>query len=191
MKKYRILSPDGFDIEMDKTYTEAEIPKAFEDFKERFKAQGYYSNSNREKIPLEDIQDLCRVIDTKRDLEDLLEEEGEYTECAEQYWSEDNDIIDYDLFKAKYDLVETGADADAIDAYIDLGTGDDDLSSFEESYIGKYNSDEDFAREMANETCSVDLKNLPWPQNCIDWEFAAKELMYDYSESNGYYFRNI
>ena len=26
---------------------------------------------------------------------------------------------------------------------------------------------------------------------CIDWEFASRELMYDYFEVDGYYFRNL
>lgn len=34
-------------------------------------------------------------------------------------------------------------------------------------------------------------KNASWPNTCIDWEQAARELMCDYSESNGYYFRSL
>lgn len=63
LKQYRILSPDGFDIEMDGLYTEAEIPQALENFKARFKTQGYYSNSNREHIALEDLIANCEVIE--------------------------------------------------------------------------------------------------------------------------------
>ncbi len=65
-----------------------------------------------------------------------------------------------------------------------------DASDIEEAYQGEHSSDEDFAREMADQLGAVD-ENAQWPMNCIDWEYAAKELMYDYSESNGHYFRNI
>jgi len=62
------------------------------------------------------------------------------------------------------------------------------LSDIEEAYNGQYSSDEDFAQDMAEQLGSID-ESAQWPQTCIDWERAAKELMYDYSEDNGHYFR--
>ena len=59
-----------------------------------------------------------------------------------------------------------------------------------EAYQGEYTSDEDFAQNMAEELGQID-KSAKWPNSCIDWEFAAKELMYDYFEANNYYFRNL
>lgn len=74
-------------------------------------------------------------------------------------------------------------------AYLNI-TSADDLRDFEEAYQGEYSSDEDFARDIAES-----LGELPaidqWPHYCIDWKYAARELMYDYSEENGYYFRNL
>jgi hypothetical protein len=64
-KTFRILSPDGFDIERDRTYKESELYQAGQDFLARFKAQGYYSNSNREHIALEDLLDECEIIEIK------------------------------------------------------------------------------------------------------------------------------
>lgn len=93
--------------------------------------------------------------------------------------------------KARQELIDGGADEAAIDAYIALGIGDEDLSDFEEAYQGQFPSDEDFAQDMAENLGAVDFKNSPWPQYCIDWEYAARELMMDYSEQNGYYFRNL
>ncbi len=62
VQKFRILSPDGFDIRMDKAnYTEKQVPKELEDFAKRYERQGYYS-SNRGRIPLEDIADYCSVV---------------------------------------------------------------------------------------------------------------------------------
>ena len=76
---------------------------------------------------------------------------------------------------------------DAVRAYASL-VGADFLESFQEAYQGEFNSDEDFARSIAADLGAID-KNASWPNNCIDWEKAAKELMYDYAEEGGYYFR--
>lgn len=43
---------------------------------------------------------------------------------------------------------------------------------------------------MADQLGAID-NSARWPQTCIDWEQAAKELRYDYSEDNGHYFRNL
>lgn len=89
-------------------------------------------------------------------------------------------------------MEEEGIDEDMLDAckaYISV-MGYDDLKDFEESYAGQFVSDEEFAQDMAENIGAID-KNAKWPNNCIDWEHAARELMYDYSEENGYYFRNI
>ena len=90
------------------------------------------------------------------------------------------------------DMAEEGIQEDMLDAvkaYIYLFTPDD-LRDFEEAYAGEFRDDADFAQDMADNLGAVD-NNLSWPHNCIDWEQAAHELMYDYSEHDGYYFRNL
>jgi hypothetical protein len=63
VQKFRILSPDGFDIRMDKAnYTEKQVPQALEDFAKRYERQGYYSSTQYGRIPLEDIADYCSVV---------------------------------------------------------------------------------------------------------------------------------
>lgn len=64
------------------------------------------------------------------------------------------------------------------------------LNDMEEAYNGQYRSDEDFAQNLADDLGAVD-QNLSWPNNCIDWEYAARELMMDYNEINGHYFRSM
>jgi hypothetical protein len=64
------------------------------------------------------------------------------------------------------------------------------LSDVDEAFSGEFSSDQDFALDMA-EQLGVKLRGQSWPFSCIDWEHAAKELMYDYCEENGYYFRNL
>lgn len=89
---------------------------------------------------------------------------------------------------------ECGYSAEVIEAFADLGNYSlSDLDAFfdalAESYSGEYSSDEDFAQDLAEQT-GFEQPNA-WPYNCIDWERAARDLMYDYSESNGHYFRSI
>jgi hypothetical protein len=60
---FRILSPDGLDIRMDKyEYKEDELENELKEFVKRYEKQGYYSMSNREEIPLKDIADYCQVV---------------------------------------------------------------------------------------------------------------------------------
>ena len=59
----------------------------------------------------------------------------------------------------------------------------------EEAYQGEYASDEEFAESMADDIGYE--RRAEWPYSCIDWEQAAKELMWDYTEDSNYYFRNL
>lgn len=60
MKKYQVLSPDGFTIEFDKwTYpTKKEMMDSFYKWKKRYELQGYYS-SNNGRIPLDKLEKYC------------------------------------------------------------------------------------------------------------------------------------
>jgi antirestriction protein len=90
------------------------------------------------------------------------------------------DYWDYiDVVNASY------LDVDVFKAGSDLGI---DYNNIEDAYSGEFDSDEDFAFEMAD-ACGFE-ESSTWPQNCIDWERAARDLMYDYCESDGHYFSN-
>lgn len=84
------------------------------------------------------------------------------------------------------ELIETYS-AEALEAAIECGVN---LEDFEEAYQGSFKSDGDFAEEMAESMGSID-RNAAWPNSYIDWERAARDLMMDYSEHNGHYFRNL
>lgn len=83
-----------------------------------------------------------------------------------------------DLEHLEWEAIEAGL-------YLDVS-----LSDMGESYAGYFNSDEDFAQDLAEQLGCID-RHAQWPYTCIDWTYAAKELMWDYSEHNGYYFRNM
>ena len=82
-------------------------------------------------------------------------------------------------------------------AYLALGiTSSEDAADIateiEEAYAGHFVSDEEFAKEQADATTSLNTKEMQaWPHYCIDWEWAAREIMMDYSKESGYYFRNV
>ena len=76
-------------------------------------------------------------------------------------------------------------DAEVFDAASALGIPTDRV---EELYQGEHSSDEKFAYELADEIGAID-HNASWPMSCIDWELAARELMMDYGEADGHYFR--
>lgn len=74
----------------------------------------------------------------------------------------------------------------------DLSTEDAQkiYNDFQEAYQGQYDSDEDFAQTLADELGYMKL-NMGWPYTCIDWEYAAREIMYDYFSEGNFYFRSI
>jgi hypothetical protein len=62
--KYNVISPDGFSITFDETYnTIKEAKKAFNEWKKRYKLQGYYSSTQYGRIPLKDLESYCSIIE--------------------------------------------------------------------------------------------------------------------------------
>jgi len=96
-----------------------------------------------------------------------------------------------EISKKAQDMAEHGSyEAEVYQAYIDnVGEKYTEAENVEEAYQGEYSSDEDFAQQLAEDIGAIQA-DMQWPYTCIDWEHAANELMYDYFESNGYYFRN-
>lgn len=62
-------------------------------------------------------------------------------------------------------------------------------SDAEDAYQGEYGSHEDFAEDIAIQLDMIG-HGASWPNNHIDWEAAAVDLMMDYSEHDRYYFRD-
>lgn len=63
MALYQAYSPDGFTIERGKSfYRKPETAqRAIDKFVKRFVHQGYYSKSNRERIPLWELEQQCTI----------------------------------------------------------------------------------------------------------------------------------
>ena len=137
------------------------------------------------------------------DLSDYSDEDEFFTACAEIHSDEeDPEFMFQDWEGPDFGMIsESGIDSqifeilqldendlEILEAWVSNGN-DPDIDAARDAYQGEYNSDEDFAQEMAEQLGYMD-KNVRWPFTCIDWEWAAKELMYDYFSSNGHYFRS-
>ena len=130
------------------------------------------------------------------------DEESFWAECAKLHADEDDAeymFQDWEGIPAEYIgesslspefwaymefLDNTHLDAAAVFAGLELGIP---LDSLEDAYQGEHDSDEDFAQELAD-SCGMVPDDLSWPVNCIDWERAARDLMFDYNAEGGHYF---
>ena len=78
---------------------------------------------------------------------------------------------------------------EVISAYFD-NCGVASLDDVEEAYQGEHNSDEDFAYQLGEDIGL--LSGMDESLHCyFDWSSWTRDLMYDYFESNGHYFRNL
>jgi antirestriction protein len=66
---------------------------------------------------------------------------------------------------------------------------EDIAAEIDECYQGKWNSDSEFVQQLL-EDCGDIPKDLP-VYVYIDWEATARDVMMDYCEQDGYYFRNL
>jgi antirestriction protein len=89
-------------------------------------------------------------------------------------------------------LETTHLDIEVVEAYCSnfCYPSDIEIDKIEEAYAGQFDSDEDFATDML-EQCG-DLDSIPEGlRYYFDYSAYARDLMYDYFEVNGYYFRNL
>lgn len=63
MAQFEVFSPDGFAISREETYPSVEV--ALEKLKEwikRYEFQGYYSSNKYGRIPLDELEQECQVV---------------------------------------------------------------------------------------------------------------------------------
>ncbi len=80
------------------------------------------------------------------------------------------------------ELLEDGADADAIEAFIEL-YGEEELGNFEDAYQGEMTGAE-FAEQLVTDCYCMDIPSFV----CVDWEATWQQLEYDYDEQDGHIF---
>jgi antirestriction protein len=125
-----------------------------------------------------------------------------FLEIAENNSIEDYELIDKNDIQIDYSDLPNWLGENSLEDFFDNypNSSHDDLDLWEaahdcgvefcnvdEAYSGQFNSDEEFAQDLCDQLGEIP-KDLPSYIH-IDWDMTAHELMYDYSESNGYYFR--
>lgn len=88
--------------------------------------------------------------------------------------------------EVREELIENGVEEAVIDAYASL-VGEEYIEDIEEAYQGKWASDEWFVQELLDGTGELPT-DLPAYIH-IDWESTARDIMMDYMEQDGHYFR--
>lgn len=159
------------------TYKGKEIEFSFDPYNDCTDLDGLKDMAQMEIETSEDFEVEADGIETDK----IIVEITDFDEVPDK-WANDNDV--WDFAEA---FAECEQDIDVIVAALECGVNPSDI---DEAYQGSYKDDEDFAYETAMSIGAID-KNASWPNSCIDWEHAAKELMYDYSEHNGHYFRSL
>lgn len=98
-------------------------------------------------------------------------------EAKKELGSEEVEAVVKEIGTDGEDIVLAGLNADV------------ELENIAEAYNGKWDSDEEFTRDLV-ESCGDIPKDLPIYIH-IDWEATASDIMMDYTEENRYYFRNL
>ena len=109
----------------------------------------------------------------------------EYSDLCEKYSPDAVDALhnqgcDSAMLKQVWHCVRLALD------FIDWGC--EELEHFEDCYVGEYDSEEDFAREIVNDCYDLE-KQMGHLANYFDYDAYARDLfMYDYYYDNGYVF---
>lgn len=130
----------------------------------------------------EEFYDYCKELHEDEDDAEFMFHD--YEGIPEKFISEshlDDDYWDYQ------ETINNCHNPEAMAAYVGEGY---EASDFDEAYQGEFDSDEKFAEDFAEQVGAID-NNAQWPNSCIDWEWAARELMYDYFSVDGHYFRSL
>ena len=128
----------------------------------------------------DEFLDYCRELHKDEEDPELMYQDFE--EFPKRYYSES--YINSDLWEW---LALDDNEKDILEAYLECFGYDGTIKDAMDAYVGQYNSDIDFTMEWL-EMCGDIPKNLPSIIH-IDWEATARDLMMDFNESNGFYFR--
>jgi antirestriction protein len=113
---------------------------------------------------------------------------------AKIFYSSSCDAFSLDAWVSFFDDVKRShLDEEVIQAYADSASSWEDVTiqNIEDSYMGQFDSDEDFAEDYAENSCLFEGVS-DTVRYYFDFEHYWKaELRHYFYESNGYYFRNL
>lgn len=145
-----------------------------------------------------DVNDYADPSDLIKAVKEMLEKSPEQ-DAEEWYIGDyerfgDSDEIDFDEYEPLENIWNVAQFLEkhgepGIAAITLSSSSYDDLTEaeqlMEENYQGHYDNDEAFAEEIYLSVYDVPDNLLPY----IDWSAVARDLMMDYMEEDGYYFR--
>lgn len=100
-------------------------------------------------------------------------------------FTELNKCLDKNLYEEFFETYyNSNLDIYAFIAGLELGIA---INNIEDTYQGQYNSDAEFAEQITSDL--YNLEDIP-SYLVIDWDASSRDLMYDFSENDGYYFSN-
>jgi antirestriction protein len=134
------------------------------------------TNFSNEDEFLEHCKELHK---DEKDPEFMLQD---FEEFPKAYYSESG--LDSELWEW---LALDDDDKEILEAYVDCMGVHATIDEARDAFVGQYDSDIDFTMELL-ESCGDIPKDLPSYIH-IDWEGTARDIMMDYSEHNGFYFR--
>ena len=120
----------------------------------------------------------CRELHSDDPDPEFMFQDNENMPCE---FGESGDIAE--VYKLLEIIKDLDLDADVIRAGIALNIP---LESIEDAYYGEYSSDIEFAENYA-ETQGFE-EPMKWPFIHIDWQEAARDLMFYFQEDNDHYF---
>ena len=67
MAQFDVFSPDGFAIDREEVYPTREVAvEKFNEWKKRYEQQGYYSSAKYGRIPLDELEDYCTIVEVTK-----------------------------------------------------------------------------------------------------------------------------
>ena len=150
-------------------------------------------HTNKEEYII-DIAGFSGVDDVTNELQGLYEgdetiREGDWyvrnTSTEFEWIFDEGDITEWTWTWIEYFGEDDTLDAEVAEAANLLGIEPEEAV---DGYEGKYDSDVEFAKCLADNLARTDSS---WPLNHIDWDAAARDLVLEYSEEEGHYFRDM
>ena len=156
-----------------------------------------YNNSSLygKWLNLSDYSDYDELLEAMRELHkdehdcEFMYQDYEGCELFEKLGLIGESFLSPEIYEIAEQINESGHDSEVFEAVLDNFLDMDFQSAYEyvnNFYYGWFNSDIDFVHWLYEDDIPFNLPSFV----CIDWESTARNIMYDYFESNGHYFKS-
>ncbi|WP_454047296.1 antirestriction protein ArdA [Chryseobacterium sp. Marseille-Q8038] len=161
---------------------------------------GTYSKYNNGSLygkwlNLSDYSDYDELLETMNDLHkdehdpEFMFQDYEHCELFEKLGLIGESYLSNEIFEIAEQINDSSYNLEIFEAYVDC-IGKMDFSSIYDGvvsyYMGEFSDNEVFAQYLLEMDIPESLPNYIY----IDWEATARNLMFDYFESSGHYFRS-